>query len=400
MAFNCRGKAYFRMAPRISVLAISTVALITTFASAKDLKGRVIDSTTRTAAAGDEVVLLSPSGDGMNEIARTRTDRAGRFGLAINDPPGTRVVRVLHDGVQYHQVVPPDSNSIAIEVYDVTANLDGISAVMDVERFESIDDQLEVKQLVTMRNESSPPRTLMKARSFEAWLPADAKVQYGLIQVDEAQPLKQSPIASGRPGEYYFDFPIRPGDTRFAIVYRVPYTGQVTIHPTVRNARERFVAMVPKSMRFEPIDPSMFHSMENTTPDNVQTTEPVSLDQTVSFHISGTGKLAELEGQRRTPKESKPSEVGPKSSTSIPGGGLGMPIGAPDPLKPYRWRIIGGLAIALFTGVLFVIARGQELRPKPSDQRLLYSARSRGIRRQDKNASKTRYRRRSIAKAS
>ena len=300
MAFNLKTKGYSVAAPKIFALALTTVTLITSFAAAADLNGRVINGTTRTAAIGDEVVLLGLSNDGMNEIARTRTDRAGRFGLRVNDPQATLVVRVVHEAVTYHQVVPPDSNNVSIEVYDVTANADGISAVMDVERFESIGDQLEVKQLVTMRNESRPPRTLVKDRSFEIQLPPEAKVKYGLVQVEDAQALKQKPIAGDAPGQYYFVFPIRPGDTRFAVVYQVPYTGEATIRPTIRDPRERFVAMLPKSMKFEPIDPRVYHPMENTTPDNVQTTEPVALDQIVSFHISGTGTLAELEGRRQT----------------------------------------------------------------------------------------------------
>jgi hypothetical protein len=53
-------------------------------------------------------------------------------------------------------------------------------------------------------------------------LPPQSQVQYGLVQVGEEQPLKQRPIAGNHQGQYYFTFPMRPGDTRFAIVYRVP----------------------------------------------------------------------------------------------------------------------------------------------------------------------------------
>ena len=376
---------------------------MTSFASGADLKGMVINGTTRTAAIDDEVVLLRPSDHGMSEISRTRTDRAGRFGLAVTDPQATQVVRVVHEGVTYHQVVPPDAHTVAIEVYEVTAKVDGISAVMDVERFESIGDQLEVKQLVTMRNESKPPRTLIKDRSFEILLPPEAKVKYGLVQIEDAPSLKETPIAGDPPGQYYFVFPIRPGDTRFAVVYQVPYTGEAIIRPTIRNARERFVAMLPRSMKFEPIDSRVYHPLENTTLDNVQTTEPVALDQTVSFHISGTGTLTELEGRRQTAREIKSSRVSPTSSTPKPGGGLGVPIGAPDPLKRYRWRIIGGLVIVLFAGALLVMTRGQTTWRANPDQKVSHTPPPRGIRRQverETGGPRNRYRRRSIAKAS
>ena len=42
-----------------------------------------------------------------------------------------------------------------------------MNTVMDVEHLETVGDQLEIKQLVTMRNQSKPPRTLMADRTFE-----------------------------------------------------------------------------------------------------------------------------------------------------------------------------------------------------------------------------------------
>ncbi|MGZ6310401.1 MAG: hypothetical protein ACXWOH_07210, partial [Bdellovibrionota bacterium] len=40
-----------------------------------------------------------------------------------------------------------------------------------------------------------------------------------------------------------------------------------------------------------------------------------------------------------------------------PGGGLGPPIDAPDPLQKYRWWIIGGFALALCGGAYYVTTR-------------------------------------------
>src|SRR5262249_10220479 len=40
-----------------------------------------------------------------------------------------------------------------------------------------------------------------------------------------------------------------------------------------------------------------------------------------------------------------------------PGGGIGPPIDAPDPLQKYRWWIIGGFVVALFGGAYYVNTR-------------------------------------------
>jgi hypothetical protein len=276
--------------------------------------------------------------------------------LPVVDPQLAHIVRVTHQGVTYHKVVQAGPTPLLINVYDVAQQLEGINAVMDVQRFEATSDQLEVKQLITMRNESKPPRTLMKDRAFEIQLPPEAKVEYGLVQVEEQQPLKQKPIAGDQPGEYYFVFPMRPGDTRFAVVYRVPYKGEATVHPIIRNRNERFVVMVPKSMKFEPVDAAVFQPMPGASSDNVQGTAPLDHDKSASFRISGTGMLTELEGRQQPATESA-------TSTPRPGGGLGAPIGLPDPLQEYRWRILSGLAVMMLVGCGLVVARGHRLPP-------------------------------------
>src|SRR5258705_505086 len=91
--------------------------------------------------------------------------------------------------------------------------------------------------LLTLSNDG------MNDRPFEIQLPPNAKMQSGLVQFEDGQPLKQSPVADEQ-GQYHFVFPLRPGDTRFAVVYRVPYTGEALIEPKIRDAREQFVIML------------------------------------------------------------------------------------------------------------------------------------------------------------
>ena len=343
------------------ILAWLTVVACSSIAAGAELRGQVINGTSNRAGSRDEVVLLSLSNEGMREEARTQADRIGRFSVAIADPQKTHVVRVVHQGVTYHQIAKLDAKTVVVVVYDVAAKLEGVSAVMDVERFEATADQLEVKQLITMRNDSRPPRTLMNDRPFEVQLPPEAEVESGLVQVEERQPLKQQPLAAEQKGHYYFVFPIRPGDTRFAIMYRLPYSGQATIAPVIRNPRERFVVMLPKTMKFEPQAAGIFTAMPGTTPDNVQGTAAMAHGQPVAFRISGTGVLQELQ-ERAEQRREEMARQSAEAEKTRPGGGLGAPIDAPDPLERYRWHVMGGVAILLLAGAFYITRRA-----KPSE---------------------------------
>jgi hypothetical protein len=44
---------------------------------------------------------------------------------------------------------------------------------------------------------------------------------------------------------------------------------------------------------------------------------------------------------------------------SRPGGGLGPPIDAPDPLEKYRWYILGGFGIVLAAGAIYIATRSK-----------------------------------------
>jgi hypothetical protein len=324
---------------RFSLLIFAVMLIATALGTAADLSGRVINGTTKKPAAGDDVVLLTISQEGMTESARATTDRSGHFSLPVADAQASHVVRVVHQGVTYHRIADQAGKALAVEVYDVADRLNGVLAVMDVRRFEATDDTLEIKQLVTIRNDSNPPRTLMNDRPFEIQLPPEAQVQSGLVQLEDGPPLKQKPLAGDQKGQFYFVFPLRPGDTRFAVVYELPYSGEALIEPKIRNPLEQFVIMLPKSMKFEPKAAGIFQLRPDTAPDHVEGTGPVTLGQTLAFRISGTGTLEELQGRRKQAQEGR---TVPKER---PGGGLGPPIDAPDPLQQYRWQILAGLGV-------------------------------------------------------
>jgi hypothetical protein len=323
-------------------------------AFAGKVRGTVVNGTTGKPAVGDNVVILRLSPEGMTEEGRVKTDRTGRFALSFSDTE-RHLLRVVHQGVTYHERIGAGTNPFVMRVYDVAAALDGITAVMDVQRFEATKDILEVKHLVTVRNASKPARTLMNDRPFEFRLPFDAQVQSGMVQVEDHQPLKQDPVPSEQSGQYYFNAPIRPGDTRFAVIYRIHYKGSAMIKPQIRNPQERFVVMLPKTMKFEPLTASIFQPMPGTTPDNVQATGPVSADAVVAFNVSGTGTLEELKGRREEDQKATKTEM-PR-----PGGGLGPPIDAPDPLHKHRWLILGGISVLIGLGASRAVRRSSRL---------------------------------------
>ncbi|MGA8214839.1 MAG: carboxypeptidase regulatory-like domain-containing protein [Candidatus Sulfotelmatobacter sp.] len=336
-----------------------TVLLFTSFASAQTLTGTVKNSTTGKPAAGDDVVLLKLA-QGMEEAGRTKTDAQGHFTFKLDDTQSPHLVRVIHQEVTYHRMAPPGTTSVELEVYDVGKKIDGISVVADVMRVQAEQGQLEVMRAFAVQNTSKPPRTQMNEHNLEFYVPAGAKVIDGSAMTAGGQPITSAPVPEGEKNRYAFIFPLRPGITTFQVAYQLPYSGSANLDPKSIYPLEHFVAILPKSMQFNSNTGAGFSPMDDPNqPDSiVQVASNTKLGQNLAFKVSGEGVLeTRQEGNSSQGSEVSPPEGG--QAKARPGGGLGPPIDAPDPLQKYRWQILAGIAAALIIGGVYVAVRQQ-----------------------------------------
>jgi hypothetical protein len=336
---------------------VCVALLLSSFAAAQTLTGSVKNSTTGKPAAGDDVVLLS-LGQGMEEAGRTKTDAKGHFSFKL-DSQGPHLVRVIHQEVTYHRMAPPGTTSVEVEVYDVGKKVEGIQVVADIMRFQASQGQLQVERTFAVTNNSKPPRTQMNEHNLEFYVPDGATVTEGQAMTAGGQPVNSAPVPEDNAkSRYAFLFPLRPGETRFSVVYTVPYTGSANIDPKSVYPLEHFVAIAPKTMEFSPASGTSYQATPFPgQPDaNVEVASNSQLGKPMAFKLSGEGTLAPPADEDGQQSQSPPPSAQPESR---PGGGLGPPIDAPDPLQKYRWWILGGFAAVLVLGGIYVASRQQ-----------------------------------------
>jgi hypothetical protein len=340
--------------PRTFVLIVTL--LFGAFASAETLTGTVTNKTVDKPAAGDEVVLIK-LGNGMEEAARTKADAKGNFKFTYDDQ-GPHLIRAIHGGVTYHRMAPPGTTSVDVEVFDVSKKLEGISVTADVMRFQVENNELEVVRLFAVNNESKPPKTQMNDHNFEFNLPEGAKIVQSMAKTANGNPLNSAPVPQSEKNRYAFIFPLRPGETQFQIQYTLPYSGSATIDPKAIYGMQHFVVMIPKTMQFEAGQGAHFESMNDPQQADatVQVASLTKPGDPLTFKVTGTGVLAANNApEGSTNGGAMGGQAGAQQSG--PGGGLGPPIDAPDPLQKYRWWIIGGFVIALAGGAYYVAMR-------------------------------------------
>jgi hypothetical protein len=233
--------------------------------------------------------------------------------------------------------------------------------IADIVRVQVEQGQLEVIREFGVQNNSKPPRTQMNERNLEFYIADGAQLipDSGSATTEHGNPLKSAPVPEGEKNRYSFIFPLRPGLTRFEVAYQLPYTGSANLDPKSVYPLEHFVVMLPKSMQFTAANASAGYKLidyPNEPDASVQVASNTSPGQNLAFKISGEGILQPP--QENNGAQSSGGGAGAQANNR-PGGGLGPPIDAPDPLQKYQWWILGGLAGALVIGGVYVASRQQ-----------------------------------------
>jgi hypothetical protein len=365
------------------------LALTLASAQAQTLSGSVTNGTTNKPATGDEVLLINLT-NGMEIAATTKVDSAGKFSFTLKDAPGgPHLIRAVHQGVTYHQIAPPGTSSVDVKVYDVAKKISALTLTADVLRFQADSTSLQGVRLFAVDNNSTPPVTQLNDHNFEFYLPAGAKVLQVQARAPNGQPIGTEAEPQTEKGRYAINFPLRPGETQFQLEFTVPYTGTLKIDPKPLYPAEHFVVMLPKSMHFSASDAATFKSMQDPNQSDavVELAQQTHVGQSLAFTVSGTGTVVDQQSQAEeggpagaesqggmqggTPGGapggagqgsagqgvSGPMNENPQTESSRPGGGLGVPIDAPDPLEKYRWPIIGTFIVLLGIGGWIVTKR-------------------------------------------
>jgi hypothetical protein len=347
-----------------TLLALAAFTAAAAFpANAASINGTVTNKTNNRPAAGDDVVLIRLA-QGMQESTRTTTDSHGRYKLDLPDD-GVHLIRVTHDKANYFTPAPPGTDTADVTVYDAAAHVAGITGEADVMRIESDGSGagLRVVENFFVKNDSTPPRTQFSDRPFDFYLPDGAIVEGSAALGPGSMPIKAAPVPlSDAKDHYAFIFPIRPGETRFQITYRLPYSGSFAFAPRPMLATDTVAIMMPKSMTFTPAAGSPFAAVNDEVNAQTFVARTLPAGKPIPFTVSGNGQLPRdsqnaNDGGNSQQNSGSDQSQGSASTDARPGGGLGTPIDTPDPLSKYKYWIIGGLLLLMAGIAGFLVSK-------------------------------------------
>jgi len=356
------------------IMCFSTVAL-----GANNITGSVRNQSRGEPAAGDEVILLRLD-TGMLEEARAKIDTQGVFTLNVQYPDRPYLVRVIHQGVSYDQQAAP-GQSLSIEVFDAAPEVRGVTGTIEILRTGTNGKLLHVSDLVEIKNASNPPLTQAGERTFEVYLPAKAKIDSVLAAGPGTLGTTISAAAvSGEPGHFTVNFPLRPGATKFAFNYDLPYYGRVSFHIKHAYPLRQLAVMTPAAMKFSSRSPAFEILKTGNRRYQVHAANELKAGEGPEFEVSGSGDLPPV-GEQASSRQRFLSPASPNRTQSPPARAILPSLASSNSRLTLHTQptsqslVLAGITSALLAAIVVLVWRGRKARTLSAAQTV--AARSR-----------------------
>jgi hypothetical protein len=306
MSLNSRSRRY-RIARDLAILLLFAI-LSSVAQSTNNITGSVNNKSRGKPDDGDQVILLRLD-HGVQGETHTKTSSKGEFSLAVQYPDSTYLVRVLHRGVAYDKPASAGDN-LSIEVFDTAPQVRGITGSIEIFRTGSNGNVLHVSDMYEVWNASRPPLTQAGERTFEVYLPPNAKIDSVLAAgPDKIGMLINAALVPDDPGHYTVNFPLRPGTTKFAFNYNVPYDGHAVFQTRHLYPLQQLAVMIPPTMRFSSNSPAFEILAAGNSSYQVHAANQVKEGEGPGFELWGSGVLPSLEEKTVSRAQSVPQRA-------------------------------------------------------------------------------------------
>ncbi len=317
------------MKRRLPLTTISAVCLAwlgaasALLAAGGQISGQVVNGTTGSPVANQTVQLLMPRG-GMQQVATAVTDAGGRFAIAKSDlsTDSFYLLQAVFQDVNYHAPVKFDDRGQArvdLTVYDATRTAPPVRIQSARIIVNAVGDKAHIQEMFAVRNSSDPPQSYVNVDGtflFHLAQPAGdpTAAVAGLMNM----PLPQ-PVNPGKgPGDYFIQYPLKPGLTVMMVAYDSDYaSSKLDFTDSVAYPIDNLELLVtPPSLS---VDSSLFKSAgpDSETGGQKYVTENVPPNTELAASLSGEGATSEAASAAGASPSQPDIKVQPNSMTQF-----------------------------------------------------------------------------------
>ncbi|MGH9474812.1 MAG: carboxypeptidase-like regulatory domain-containing protein [Terriglobales bacterium] len=346
--------------PRIFLLW-TALAVCVAAQAGQNVAGSVLDLTTGTPLANASVTLIQLQ-DNMNQVGQSTTDAQGHYRFSENSP-GPFMVQVNYQGVPYFAKVSKGQSETNVSVYGVSHESKLLRVDAEIMVLQPDQGQLAIVNEYRVENGLQPMRTLAaKGGMFQFRVPPGAHVDMVRVVAPNEMPLARSALPTANHNVYRVDSPLRPGETRIQISYRVPYAGlQAAITETPVFVPAHFEVYVPQAMTFTGAGFSQVGEQQGY---NVYGIASGPVAATLTFNVAGDAPLPPEVAQAAPGDATAGASAGgsasasPEAATPPPATAVGT-VPTSTLLERNQWTVFILLALAAAAGFGVLLARSE-----------------------------------------
>jgi hypothetical protein len=317
----------------------SLLILLAALPAVAAIEGTVVNKTTGKPQPGVQVTLTRLTDKGMQPAASGTSDAQGRFNLD-SDAASAHLIQARYQGVAYSAQLQPNQPQVEIAVYEAAAKVSAAEVTQHMILVETDGQELVVNETLIYANDSQTTWYNPKGTA-RFYIPASAgENRMARAIAPGGLPVDRPLLPAGERQVFAIDFPVKPGETRFDISYKIAAQAGGTLGGRVLHDGTPARLVVPKGIQVEGqgLEPA---GAEPSTGAAVFTIK----ERDFSIKVSGAGQL------RRAEAAETSEEDGPRIQVMQPPG------------YERSWKLFLGLAVlslALAFAAHYLRGAGQE----------------------------------------
>jgi len=264
------------------------------------IDGTVINKTTSRPQPGVTVTLTKLGEGGMAPAGSAKTDRDGRFSLE-GDAAGAHLLQASYEGVTYSMSLTrgQPANGVELFVYDASRAKGAAKVDQDMILLETDGQNLVVNETLIYQNSGNTTWSNPSEGTLRFFVPEAAQSQMRVRAMSpNGMPVERTPLKASEKNVYYVDFPVKPGETRFDVSYKMPVSEPVTFTGRTLHKEGKVRLVVPRGVVAEGDGIKML----GTEPQSQATIYEVE-NARYTVTLSGSGAIRSLEPAERGEEE-------------------------------------------------------------------------------------------------
>lgn len=323
----------------------------------QNITGQVMNASIGKPLAHAAVTLVQLQG-AMQPVATTTTDDTGHYRFSQN-AAGPFMVEADFQKVPYFAQVTAGQSETNLMVFNVNDDASKVGVDAEIMVLQPDAGQLAVVNEYRIENGLTPPATLARPGGiFRFRVPPGAHVDMVRVVGPNEMPLSRDATPTSQHDVYGVDSPLRPGETRIQVSYRVPYAGlKAALSETPVEKPAHFEVYVPGPMTFQGAGFTQVGAQDGY---NVYGVANAPIASTLTFNVAGDAPMPAPPSNDGT-AAGNGAAAGQSSTAAAPAAAEpAAAVPARTLLERNRWVILALLLLAAAAGFGILLARPGE----------------------------------------